>query len=93
MSTRNPFPPGRRDECLSRDNWTCQARTFDPSIESECWGRHVVHHRLPKGTGGTAESSIHDLSNLVTLCDRCHLFVHANPTRSYESGLLLRRAS
>jgi hypothetical protein len=90
--TRNPMPAGRRDEVLSRDNWTCQARRFDPLIPRDCAGRLVVHHRRPKGVGGSG-LSVHDVDNLVTLCDSHHRFVHEWPYRSYDSGLLVRRSA
>lgn len=91
--SRNPMPPGRWDECVSRDRYQCQARTFDPSIDTDCAGPLVVHHRKPKGAGGTSDPSIHDLSNLITLCDHHHREVHNRPERSYRSGLLVRRAA
>lgn len=89
--TRNRLPPGRWDEVISRDGWCCQAARH--GVVSDCAGRLVVHHILPRGAGGTREAAIHDASNLVTLCEHHHRFVHANPALSYESRLLRRRSA
>lgn len=38
-----------------------------------------------QGGKGTVENCAH-------LCTQCHTFVHANPAKSYELGLLIRRS-
>ncbi len=58
---------------LARDNYTCQA----------C-GRKTagqIHHIKARGQGGT-----HALTNLVTLCGRCHMVISPVP------AFTLRRA-
>jgi 5-methylcytosine-specific restriction endonuclease McrA len=47
-----------------------------------------IHHRLRRSQGGTNE-----LDNLLAVCSDCHRVIHDHPSRSYESGWLLRRWS
>lgn len=53
----------RRDACRCR---SCDKRST-PRVHLD------VHHRLPRGLGGTDE-----LANLITLCDLCHARLHQN---------------
>jgi hypothetical protein len=89
--SRNPIPPGRWDEVMARDGGSCQVYAFAFPTEQRCWGRVILHHRKPKGMGGTFDPAIHDMDNLVALCDRHHVEVHHRPTESYDCGLLIRR--
>jgi hypothetical protein len=41
------------------------------------------HHILPRGRGGQDMPS-----NLIRLCRECHSWVHANPLKAEEAGLL-----
>lgn len=74
---KRPMPPGRWDEVMQRDHWTCQ----------RCAQRaESVHHRLPRSRGGT-----HDLANLVALCGDgtrgCHGWAESNPGEARLAGL------
>ncbi|WP_394341817.1 HNH endonuclease [Natrarchaeobius halalkaliphilus] len=53
-----------RDEALERDNHECQRCGEDTDIE--------VHHLIPRSAGGPDKAE-----NLVTLCSKCHSWVHA----------------
>jgi hypothetical protein len=49
-----------------------------------------VHHRQPKGMGGTSNEEVaFGLANLISLCRECHSFVHANPLEAYKTGYLV----
>lgn len=48
---------------------------------------HHFHHRLMRSQGGKGT-----VENCAHLCIQCHTFVHANPAKSYELGLLIRRS-
>ncbi len=62
-------------EVARRDNGTCQ----------RCARRgHHVHHKLPRGRGGTDSHE-----NLVLLCHPCHRWVHDNPAAAVEQGWTL----
>lgn len=68
----------RREIRLRRSHNRCEARV-------ECNGAEAVlfHHRKRAGRVDTIE-------NLLHLCNDCHGFVHANPSKSYSLGLLVR---
>jgi hypothetical protein len=55
-----------RTEVLQRDGRICQV----------CGKEHSgqVHHVIPRSQGGT-----NDLSNLITLCGRCHMVISPVP--------------
>lgn len=45
-----------------------------------------VHHRVRRSQGGTDDDF-----NLITLCQKCHGYVHHNPYAARRLGLLLSR--
>jgi len=59
---------GNRLKAIIRDNFTCQlcGKSKDQQFE--------VHH---KDFTGQKENPNHDLSNLITLCVKCHRTLHA----------------
>lgn len=82
----NPPWPQARAERLERDGFRCQAHTFGLTSECEHWPTGVeVHHRLPRGRGGTNHQE-----NLVTLCPGHHRWAESNRAEAYELGLLRR---
>lgn len=62
----------RRSRVFRRDDWTCQrcgragGRRGDAELHA--------HHKVPKSKGGS-----HNVSNLTTICDRCHAVEHDDP--------------
>lgn len=50
-----------------------------------------VHHRRPRGAGGTRDPNINATSNLVHVCSPCHFYVEMNRTQSLDEGWLLSR--
>lgn len=68
----------RRKRVYERDNLQCQnCGRHGPSNDLELHAHHIV----PKSKGGT-----HHTSNLITLCEDCHISIHANryaPTKGY----------
>lgn len=55
-----------RTQVLRRDNYQCQSCGKGTSGQ--------VHHIIPRGKGGS-----HHLSNLMTLCGKCHVLVSPVP--------------
>jgi hypothetical protein len=49
-----------------------------------------LHHRKPRGSGGSSDPAINYPSNLLALCSQCHLEVEGNRTVSKEQGWLVR---
>jgi predicted HNH restriction endonuclease len=89
--SRNAMPPERHEQAITTAGYQCLASSYQFGSTYPCSGRLVVHHKKPRGMGGTPDPTIHDLDNLAVLCDTHHREVHANPTRSYNCGLLIRR--
>lgn len=56
-----------RQNVIKRDKGQCQG-CGNPTVSAQ------VHHIKPRGQGGTSE-----LSNLVTLCGRCHMVISPVP--------------
>ena len=52
-----------------------------------------LHHRRPKGLGGSKAPDRHDVSNLVYLCPADHSWAHGNPSEAAESGFIVPRSS
>lgn len=50
-----------------------------------------IHHRRPRGAGGSRDPLINSPANLLLVCDECHAWVEGNRTTSYEQGWLVRR--
>lgn len=48
-----------------------------------------VHHRRPRGKGGTWLASSTSPANLLAVCDPCHLRIESERTWALEQGLLL----
>jgi hypothetical protein len=62
-----------------------RARDGNRCSHKGCSGTLHVHHRVRRSQCGT-----NDPANLITLCDACHRWVHANPYAARALGLLLR---
>lgn len=48
-----------------------------------------IHHRKPRGAGGTRDGAINALSNLTLLCRRDHARVESERALAYERGWLV----
>ncbi len=55
-------------------------------------GPHSVHHRRPKGMGGSSSTATASLANLILLCGTgvtgCHGWVESNRTLATRAGWL-----
>lgn len=58
---------------------------------SQFWS---VHHRRPRGMGGSKRPEVNGPANLILLCGSgttgCHGWVEANRAEAYNLGLLVR---
>lgn len=59
-------------------------------------GEHVsVHHRQPRGMGGTHNAQVNSLSNLMALCGSgttgCHGWIEMNRAIALEEGWLVSK--
>lgn len=63
----------QRVNARKRDNFTCQ----DCGVTEQSWGYNLdVHHLVPFDMFDDPKEA-HDLSNLITLCRKCHSKRHA----------------
>lgn len=58
----------QRENCLQRDEWTCQV--CNVSQENHDWGLSV-HHITPRRKYDSNWEQ-NELENLITLCNECH---------------------
>lgn len=80
-----------REAVLDRDGFRCVS----------CGGHltgpygYSLHHRCPKGMGGTKRPESNSPANLLTLCGSgvtgCHGFVESNRELAYDWGYLVHR--
>lgn len=50
-----------------------------------------IHHRKPRGSGGTSDPAINLPSNLLAICSPCHLTIESDRTVAYQQGWLVHR--
>ena len=83
------IPLALRLRILQRDGYRCVRCAADLHGQ-----RYSVHHRKPRGSGGSTDPRINDPRNLVSLCGSgttaCHGWVHNHPREAVETGWTLR---
>jgi 5-methylcytosine-specific restriction endonuclease McrA len=74
---RQTVTPALRRAVFARDRHRCRA--------PGCGSRKFleIHHVIPREQGGP-----HTAANLVTLCSRCHKFLHERPDVPWAKGLI-----
>lgn len=75
-----------REVVTTRALWACE-RCGGAVSQGSC----QIHHRKPRGAGGTSNPVTNSPANLLLLCNECHLWVERNRTEAYEQGWLVRR--
>lgn len=50
-----------------------------------------IHHRRPRGMGGTHDTTVNLPENLMLLCRDCHRWVEENRLEAKRRGYLLNR--
>lgn len=50
-----------------------------------------IHHRTPRGMGGTRDPAINRMAALVLLCRTCHAWAESNRATAFEQGWLVPR--
>lgn len=77
------------EQIHARSGWACEKCGTNSSI------RWSLHHRKPRGMGGTKNKMINSPANLLWLCgsgtEGCHGWIESHRTAGYEDGLLLHR--
>ena len=57
------------------------------------WPPHALHHRRPRGAGGSRLEDTNSPANLVTVCSPCHDWIESQRMLAGVHGLLLHQAS
>ena len=50
-----------------------------------------IHHRRPRGMGGTRREDTNSLAAIVHLCANCHAYIESNREWAHEHGWLVRQ--
>jgi 5-methylcytosine-specific restriction endonuclease McrA len=53
------------------------------------WSGGQIHHRQPRGMGGSREPARHQPQNLLFVCTRCHGEIESNRAHAQECGWLV----
>ena len=73
----------------TRSQKRCERCGTDDSL------RFSLHHRKPRGMGGSRDPEINSPANIVLLCgsgtEGCHGWVESHRAEAYEDGLLVYR--
>ena len=57
-----------------------------------CGGQgEQIHHRRPRGMGGTRREDTNGLAAIVHLCANCHAYIESNREWAYGHGWLVRQ--
>lgn len=87
--------PRVRAAVLARAGGCCEVCRARLHHEDTGWvAAHSVHHRRPRGAGGSSRADTNTPANLLLLCGSattagCHQWVESNRTRALDLGLLL----
>jgi 5-methylcytosine-specific restriction enzyme A len=75
------FPQRVRDLIRERAQGVCEYCGVERGTE--------IHHRRPRGMGGTAQESSNTASNGLLLCGGCHRWAESHRTDALLMGVLL----
>lgn len=82
---RTGFPPDVRAIILGRAGGRCE-RCGEPLSDVE------VHHRRPRGAGGTRRPETNHACNGGALCGSCHRITESHRFQAYEEGWLVKQS-
>lgn len=59
-----------------------------------CWvcqqPAEQIHHRRPRGRGGSSDAAVNQPGNLLSLCARCHCEIESQRAAAVELGYLVQ---
>lgn len=82
---RDSIPTANRQLVIARSRGFCE--------RCGAWTPGELHHRTPKGMGGSHRLDRHDVQNLVHLCPGDHRWIHGNPAAAQARGFLVPRCA
>jgi hypothetical protein len=80
------MPPEVVDAVIARSGGMCEVQTprcRGLSLAKEAG--EALHHRKLRKQGGP-----HTVDNILHICHQAHIYIHNNPTESYENGWLIK---
>lgn len=82
------FSKRTADRIVARDQGCCArcGRHVVTAVRGVDW---AIHHRRPRGTGGTSVEWVDEAANGVVLCAACHWNVELNRTVATAQGFLV----
>lgn len=75
------------DAVYERAGWSCEVCT-DPVADRRGIDHHI-HHRRPRGSGGSRRPDTNLPSNLLLLCPGCHADIESNRAIAQAMGWLV----
>lgn len=85
------FPKHVVELIIKRDRGRC-ARC-GVAVSGERGLNYDLHHRCPRGMGGSKEPWVNQASNGLLLCRPCHQWVESHRTAAEDAGFIVRRGS
>ena len=84
----NEVPEDVRRVVYERAGFRCESCAVGLTPDK----RHL-HHRRPRGMGGSTDEATNRASNLIAICPDCHWLVEHNRLVALEHGLLVRQGA
>lgn len=72
---------------IVRDSATCVVQVTHPGLAR---ASEQIHHRMPRGMGGTRDPQVNQAPNLVCVCAPCHTYLESHRTEAADNGWLIR---
>ena len=72
-----------RDQIMCRSQGICERCGAAPAVQ--------IHHRRPRGMGGSSAADTNRASNGLAVCVSCHTDIEANRGDSLKYGFLVRQ--
>lgn len=85
---RTGFPAAVAELVLARSEGACE-------IMARCCTHTAtdLHHRRPRGMGGSGRDDTNTAANALAACRACHMWVESNREWAIENGFLLGQRS
>lgn len=83
MSRYTGFSPKVRDMVLERSGGSCECCRGPFDLYS------ALHHRRPRGAGGSRDPLVSSAANALALCGRCHAHAESHRDLARQQGLLV----
>ena len=71
-----------------------QRASYACEVQVRCQGRGMwwqLHHRIPRGMGGTKREQVNLAANGLGICADCHRWIEHNRAAAYPMGWLVRQ--